>query len=659
MVRQRQIQARRARGGSTLAVLRLASYRRLWLGQLVSQLGDAFTEVALVYFVATRAGSPLYIGLAIAAMLLPVAVVGPFAGVFADRHPQRRIMVLADLWRLAVVAAMLPVARSGEVPLLLALVVAEGIGTAFFTPARAAILPRLVGTEQVPQAVSLSQATTAAVAVAGPGLGGLLIAATTPIHAFAVDAFTFLVSAILLLSLEVAPARAASAAGSQPGYVADLRTGFTALARSPHLLFLVSLLVDLSLVFGSVSTSMSGLLVQEFRLPPQGFGATQAAQGAGAVAGSLVAPLGIAVVGGTVVLVVGAGLLGAVMAGVIWVATLVASGGAWTVYPWVFLLGMMTASLNVTAQALLMALTPVALLGRVASVMQAAANAANMLGIVAGGWLASHFGSLTVTAGAGAVTASVAAASLAVPAFRTLRRHERALHAASPASAAPDNAVPAEAARAAVAAGLRSVPMRESLLLRESAQWRRLSDQLAFSIMALLERGERSVDQISQAVSAEPEAIATRIRRLEQAGLVREGETPDTYRLVARDVRLTPEALGGVAGVERMIAWLVEPGLEQLRRMAGDVPPDLPPQALGEWLRQAGYEVQLSSQVLRLRPQEWAELARTLEGALHQIAEPRPRGPGSDHGSEQTCVFTVLSLRLPDAIPQAEADQED
>lgn len=619
---------------NAFSALTVPAYRRLWFAQIGSQFGDALTQIALVYLVARLSGNPLAIGLVILAMLLPAAVIGPFVGVLADRFSQRAIMVAADLWRLVIVAGLVPAARLGSVPFILVLVAAEGVGSAFFSPARAALVPRIVGRARVGAAVSLGQATSAAVTIAGPGLGGLLIAATSAEVAFVVDAATFLLSALLVLGLKT-PAQEDAGARAKEGYFSALRGGFRALGQGSGLAFLIGILAVFSVAFGVLNTTLNGVLIQEFALSEAAFGATQAAQGLGAVAGALLAPILIGAIGGAFVLLCGTGALGAVMASVFGVAEAVALSAVWPVYPWALAMGVLISVVNVTVQTLFLTLAPPKVLGRAASVMQAAANMANMAGILLGGVLAAMWSSTVVTAWGGGALMAVAFLAMVTPGFWNLRRRERLASAGAEPGELPVAALPA-----AVIGG---TPERERFLISEFPRLEAISNRSLLRLLAVLDDGPMTAAEVAATMKTSPESARERLEALREAGLVglaEGGELGESgeprYGVAARDVRVAEAALGGRAGVESLISVLVEPGLEELRQLA----------------EHGRRQTHFSAQILRLTEAEWLAARQAMEKALAAL-EVESRSPGAAQASGETAgkeiyVLTVLGFRLPE-----------
>lgn len=182
-----------------LALLqRNRNYRLLWSGQVVSQLGDWFNSVAVYALLLELTGNATSVALMIVVQFLPQAVIGPLAGVVVDRFDRRRIMIVADIVRGALVLGLPFAARAGHVPLIYAIVGTTVAATAFFEPARTAVIPRVTGTADLLTANALSSATWSAMLAIGAGLGGAVTAIMGRDVAFLVNAVSFFASAVFI-----------------------------------------------------------------------------------------------------------------------------------------------------------------------------------------------------------------------------------------------------------------------------------------------------------------------------------------------------------------------------------------------------------------------------------------------------------------------------
>lgn len=198
-------------------------FRRAYVANAVSQLGNAFQFVALMWFAVVAAG-PL--GVIVVRLVdgLPALLFGLHGGVAADRWDRRRTMIAADLARGLVLAPVAVVGLVGTLPLWALVVTAFVLTTAasYFTPAFGAFLPSLVGRSNVQRANGLVTAANAGLNVTGWAVAAALLEIVSVGTFFAINAASFFVSAALLM--RVAPRPVASRPQERPR--SRLRVGF-------------------------------------------------------------------------------------------------------------------------------------------------------------------------------------------------------------------------------------------------------------------------------------------------------------------------------------------------------------------------------------------------------------------------------------------------
>ncbi len=180
-----------------------ADFRRLWIANLVSLLGDWFNTLALYALVSDLTGSPLALGIVFVCKLLPSALASPAAGILADRMNRRRLMIATDLLRAAVVLPMVLVDRPSEVPLLYLLIALQVSIGAAFEPARSASLPMITSPRELLTANTLMGVSWSVMLALGAASGGLVTAWLGPRSVFVLDAVTYLVSAAFLLRTRI------------------------------------------------------------------------------------------------------------------------------------------------------------------------------------------------------------------------------------------------------------------------------------------------------------------------------------------------------------------------------------------------------------------------------------------------------------------------
>jgi MFS family permease len=226
-----------ARPKRALQLLGGREFRRTYLAVCASELGDAFQYVALMWF-ALVAGGPLGVLAVRLADSVPALVFGFHGGVAADRMDRRRLMVTADLVRAAVLVPVSIAGLTGHLPLWGLVVAAFVLTTAasYFAPAYGALLPTLVGRENVQAANGLVRATGDAVSVGGWALAALLVALLPISICFALNAASFVLSAALLATIRL-PASHVGAGAERP----RIREGFAALRPLPELAVAVAI----------------------------------------------------------------------------------------------------------------------------------------------------------------------------------------------------------------------------------------------------------------------------------------------------------------------------------------------------------------------------------------------------------------------------------
>lgn len=184
-----------------LATLRHRDFALLWFAGLISVAGDYALIVALPLHAYALTGSAAATGGVFAAALVPRVLLGSVAGVFVDRWDRKRTMIISDLLRAALLLPLLAVTSSDLLWLLYVVRAASGTVGLLFGPAESAFLPRLVGEERLVTANALNALNDNLGRLVGPAIGGLLYASGgLPVVVMA-DAATFIVSAVLILSI--------------------------------------------------------------------------------------------------------------------------------------------------------------------------------------------------------------------------------------------------------------------------------------------------------------------------------------------------------------------------------------------------------------------------------------------------------------------------
>ena len=253
----------------------------MFLAHTVSRGGDAFNTVALVVLVFDLSGSGLGVAGAVMFEVLPVLLLGPVAGLAADRLPRRRLMVSADVFRAA--AALVLAVVGDAVGVAYAAAFGLSAGAVLFNPAAGSLLPEVVRREEVVSANSVMWTAAVIAQIALAPLAGFAIAAWGVEVAFGINGATFVVSAFLLFGLQAGRTRANVAVRGWAGVLAGVHT----VRSHPMLARLAVVQVLASMSAGATSGLLVVLAQRWLGVGPAGFGALLAAIGAGAAAGPL------------------------------------------------------------------------------------------------------------------------------------------------------------------------------------------------------------------------------------------------------------------------------------------------------------------------------------------------------------------------------------
>jgi hypothetical protein len=257
-----------------------AAYRRLFLGSTVSQLGQQMTNVAVAIQVYTLTESSFYVGLVGVFGLVPLVVLGLYGGAYADAVDRRSLALVASggLWVVSLAFAVQAYLGSTSVWLLLGLVAVQSGFYAINSPARAAMIPRLLGKEMLPAASALNMASFNLGFTVGPVLGALLIARYGFEAAYTVDVLTFSAAYYALLRLPRMP----PAEGSPRAGFRSVLDGLRFLRRSPNLR--MTFVVDLcAMVLAQPRALFPALAYKVYGGGAAGVGVLQAAPAAGAL----------------------------------------------------------------------------------------------------------------------------------------------------------------------------------------------------------------------------------------------------------------------------------------------------------------------------------------------------------------------------------------
>jgi MFS family permease len=179
------------------------NFRKLWLGQVVSELGDWLSTIALLNLMLEATGRAQVIAWFFIVIYIPGMAVGPVAGVLVDRLDRKRLMITMDIVRAFLVLGYLLIRRADQAWLIYLIAASEAAMMTLFEPARTAAIPNLCKSREWVAANALGSITWSTVLAAGSAAGGLVTAVFGRKVCFILDSLSFLLSAFLVSRISV------------------------------------------------------------------------------------------------------------------------------------------------------------------------------------------------------------------------------------------------------------------------------------------------------------------------------------------------------------------------------------------------------------------------------------------------------------------------
>lgn len=384
---------------SMKAVLANTNFRQLWIGQTISQVGDGITNLALLITINNLTGSTTALAVMMIVIAVPQLIFGLISGVFVDRWDRKRIMIVSDILRGALVLGFLLVRRPEDVWIFYVLGFLQAVVGTFFGPAKTAMIPTIVERDTLLAANALSQTTQVITGVIGSGLAGVLVGLTgSAWPAFTLDALTFFVSAIFIARIAAPKSAAEQTAGG-------VRDTFSQLAEGLKFLFGRRVLAGVLTTFGvsmlglgAVNVLIVPFLTNDLRVPTEAMGFIEAAQVIGMVLGSaLVAALASRLKANQII-------AGGIMLVGLFVGLFGASPAVWACLLALFFVGLSLTPVQAAAATLLQEHVPNEIRGRASAAMNTMITLASLISMGSAGLLGDALGVRQVFYLAGAIT---------------------------------------------------------------------------------------------------------------------------------------------------------------------------------------------------------------------------------------------------------------
>src|SRR5438132_3405445 len=270
-----------------LGVLRNAPFRRYIIGSLISDTGSWMQVMAQGWVMATLTNKAIWLGMANLAAGLPMLLLTMVGGAAADRFDKRKILLTTQYVQIALAIGIGLLVMSGKIAIWQIFIFAAilGVSNSFEMPTLSALVPELVGREQIQGAISLDRSVFHGSRMVGFSLSGILISAWGMASAFFANALSFIALIVAILSL---PPRARGTAEEEQKRASGIKEGFRYIAKDRPSLAMVMLIATQSVCIFPIITVMMPLYVRlVLHLGPDRLGFLMGASAVGSVVGSL------------------------------------------------------------------------------------------------------------------------------------------------------------------------------------------------------------------------------------------------------------------------------------------------------------------------------------------------------------------------------------
>jgi MFS family permease len=280
-----------------ISLLRQRNFSLLWFGGLISFAGDWVLFVALPLYIYALTGSVLATGILFVVNTVPGILLGSVAGVYADRWDRKQTLVITNLMRAVLILALLWVNSAEQVWIVYVVGFIGRSISQFMFPAENALLPKLVGEDQLVKANALNSLNNNLARLIGPAAGGVVVAVWGFAGTVLIDAASFLVAAVLiaLISAPASVTRATPDAGEEsegepekPSVLREWREGLAMVARNHDVAALFFLLGLSGIAEGFISVLMAIYVTTSLGGGELEFGWLLTAQAVGGLAGGMI-----------------------------------------------------------------------------------------------------------------------------------------------------------------------------------------------------------------------------------------------------------------------------------------------------------------------------------------------------------------------------------
>ncbi len=384
-------------------LLSIINFRWLWLGQIVSNFGDALTHLTLVLVINRLTdGSTTAIAGLLIALALPQATIGLVAGVFVDRMDRKRTMIVSDFLRgVLVFAFILTVLDESTNLLWLIYLIAffhSAIGS-FFAPARSALIPNVVPEKGLLAANSLSQMSVVFFRVVGTAVAGIIVGVLDNLWlAFIIDGTTFFLSMFFIARVTVKSIPRATESATVQVIIGQLKAGMQIIMGSRVLVGILLGIAIAMLGMGAVNVLLAPMIVNDLGVSETWFGAIEFAQTAAMILSGTMIAIIAAKIKPTNIISIALVVVGVVM------MPLAIISEIWHLFPLLFVVGLMVTPLNAAVSTIAQTAVSDDMRGRVSAALNSVIQTASLLSMFAAGAIAAAVGVRSVFVISGIIT---------------------------------------------------------------------------------------------------------------------------------------------------------------------------------------------------------------------------------------------------------------
>lgn len=265
------------------------SFAWIWAGQMISRFGDSLDLIAFMWIILELTGSTLMMGTLVMVNVLPNVLLGPFAGVLVDRWSRKRVMIVADLGRGLVVATLALLWALGQLQvwMLFAVTFISSVFETFSAPARRAVVPLLVGKENLVAAHGVYNMGESLANLFGLAAAGVVVAWMGLLPAIALDAATFFLSSLTVLLATIPELERVTAPLKVRAFSQELGEGLTFVRSEPVVLASVLMAGVTNFALGPLEALLPAHVGQGMGLGPQYVSWVLMAMTAGSLVGAI------------------------------------------------------------------------------------------------------------------------------------------------------------------------------------------------------------------------------------------------------------------------------------------------------------------------------------------------------------------------------------